>query len=591
MRIAVIDYDKCQSKKCNLLCLNYCPGPRMNEETIIIDEVTKKPIISEVLCTGCGICIHKCPYKAISIVNLPEELSQPIHQYGPNTFRLYRLPVPKEGKVLGLIGQNGVGKTTAIRILSGELYPNIGDYKSKEMKDLTPYFRGTELQGYFEKMDSKNIKSSLKPQYVDKLPQVAKGNTGNLLEKVDERGVSEELINDLDLKDALDKDVSVLSGGELQRVAIIASMSKNADIYFLDEPTSYLDIRQRLNVAKAIRKLAEEKTVVVIEHDLAILDYLSDYIHILYGQPGVYGIVSTPLSVRIGINMYLDGYIKEDNVRFRNESIKFYQKEEKTSKSKKVLLEYPAFEKTFENFSLRTEGGSLHKGEVVGIVGPNATGKSTFIKILAGILESDNGKKFESELKISYKPQYIKRDYDGTVRNLLSEIAKEKFYTNIFKAEILRPLDIDPIIDNLVADLSGGELQRVAIAACLSQDAEVYLLDEPSAYLDIEQRLNFSKVLRRFIGDKELTAIIVEHDLVSLDYTSDKAIVFSGRSSVSGIASYPLSLRDGMNRFLEEIGITFRRDPESGRPRSNKIDSQKDREQKSIGEYYYFKAD
>lgn len=591
MRIAVIDYDKCQSKKCNLLCLNYCPGPRMNEETIIIDEVTKKPIISEVLCTGCGICIHKCPYKAISIVNLPEELSQPIHQYGPNTFRLYRLPVPKEGKVLGLIGQNGVGKTTAIRILSGELYPNIGDYKSKEMKDLTPHFRGTELQGYFEKMDSKNIKSSLKPQYVDKLPQVAKGNTGNLLEKVDERGVSEELINDLDLKDALDKDVSVLSGGELQRVAIIASMSKNADIYFLDEPTSYLDIRQRLNVAKAIRKLAEEKTVVVIEHDLAILDYLSDYIHILYGQPGVYGIVSTPLSVRIGINMYLDGYIKEDNVRFRNESIKFYQKEEKTSKSKKVLLEYPAFEKTFENFSLRTEGGSLHKGEVVGIVGPNATGKSTFIKILAGILESDNGKKFESELKISYKPQYIKRDYDGTVRNLLSEIAKEKFYTNIFKAEILRPLDIDPIIDNLVADLSGGELQRVAIAACLSQDAEVYLLDEPSAYLDIEQRLNFSKVLRRFIGDKELTAIIVEHDLVSLDYTSDKAIVFSGRSSVSGIASYPLSLRDGMNRFLEEIGITFRRDPESGRPRSNKIDSQKDREQKSIGEYYYFKAD
>jgi len=591
LRIAVIDYDKCQSKKCNLLCLNYCPGPRMNEETIIIDEVTKKPIISEVLCTGCGICIHKCPYKAISIVNLPEELSQPIHQYGPNTFRLYRLPVPKEGKVLGLIGQNGVGKTTAIRILSGELYPNIGDYKSKEMKGLTPYFRGTELQGYFEKMDSKNIKSSLKPQYVDKLPQVAKGNTGNLLEKVDERGVSEELINDLDLKDALDKDVSVLSGGELQRVAIIASMSKNADIYFLDEPTSYLDIRQRLNVAKAIRKLAEEKTVVVIEHDLAILDYLSDYIHILYGQPGVYGIVSTPLSVRIGINMYLDGYIKEDNVRFRNESIKFYQKEEKTSKSKKVLLEYPAFEKTFENFSLRTEGGSLHKGEVVGIVGPNATGKSTFIKILAGILESDNGKKFESELKISYKPQYIKRDYDGTVRNLLSEIAKEKFYTNIFKAEILRPLDIDPIIDNLVADLSGGELQRVAIAACLSQDAEVYLLDEPSAYLDIEQRLNFSKVLRRFIGDKELTAIIVEHDLVSLDYTSDKAIVFSGRSSVSGIASYPLSLRDGMNRFLEEIGITFRRDPESGRPRSNKIDSQKDREQKSIGEYYYFKAD
>lgn len=561
----------------------------MNEETIIVDEVTKKPIISEVLCTGCGICIHKCPYKAISIVNLPEELSQPIHQYGPNTFRLYRLPIPKEGKVLGLIGQNGVGKTTAIRILSGELYPNMGDYASKEMKNLTSYFRGTELQGYFEKIEAKNIKSSLKPQYVDKLSQVVKGNTGELLEKVDERGISKELIQELGLNDALDKDISVLSGGELQRVAVIASMSKDADIYFLDEPTSYLDIKQRLNVAKSIRNLAEQKTVVVIEHDLAILDYLSDNIHILYGQPGVYGIVSTPLGVRVGINMYLDGYIKEDNVRFREESIKFYQKEEKSLKSKKVLLEYPSFEKNYESFSLKTEGGILHKGEVIGIVGPNATGKSTFIKILAGVLEPDNDNKFETELKVSYKPQYIKREYEGTVRNLLSEVAKEKFHTNIYKAEILRPLDIDPIIDNSISELSGGELQRVAIATCLSQDADLYLFDEPSAYLDIEQRLNFSKVLRRFIGDKGLMAVIVEHDLVSLDYTSDKAIVFSGRPSVSGIASSPLSLRDGMNRFLKEIGITFRREPESGRPRSNKLDSQKDREQKSSGEYYYFK--
>jgi len=294
--------------------------------------------------------------------------------------------------------------------------------------------------------------------------------------------------------------------------------------------------------------------------------------------------------VRVGINMYLDGFIKEDNVRFRDESIKFYQKQDKSLKSKKVLLDYPSFEKTYESFSLKTEGGSLHKGEVIGIVGPNATGKSTFIKILAGVLEPDDGNKFETELKVAYKPQYIQRDYEGSVRSLLSEVAKEKFHTNIYKAEILRPLDIDPIIDNSVSELSGGELQRVAIAACLSQEADLYLFDEPSAYLDIEQRLNFSKVLRRFIGDKELMAIIVEHDLVSLDYTSDKAIVFSGKPSVSGVASPPLSLRDGMNRFLKEVGVTFRREPESGRPRSNKLDSQKDREQKSSGEYYYFKA-
>jgi ATP-binding cassette subfamily E protein 1 len=306
MRIAVLDLDKCQPKKCNFICIKFCPGVRMGEETIIVDEETKKPIISEVLCSGCGICIHKCPFDAIAIVNLPQELEEPIHQFGPNTFRLYRLPIPREKQILGLIGANGVGKTTAIRILSGEINPNLGEYKSKEAQDVSTYFRGSELQSYFEKLQSGSLKVVMKPQQITKIPTVVKGHVSEVIKKTDERGMSETLITSLDMKAALNKDIKTLSGGELQRLALIVAMCREADVYYLDEPSSYLDINQRLNVSKAIRSLSEEKSVIVVEHDLALLDYLSDYVHILYGQPGVYGICSVPYGVRVGINSYWD---------------------------------------------------------------------------------------------------------------------------------------------------------------------------------------------------------------------------------------------------------------------------------------------
>ncbi|MBN1786088.1 MAG: ribosome biogenesis/translation initiation ATPase RLI, partial [Candidatus Methanofastidiosa archaeon] len=134
---------------------------------------------------------------------------------------------------------------------------------------------------------------------------------------------------------------------------------------------------------------------------------------------------------------------------------------------------------------------------------------------------------------------------------------------------------------------SGGELQRTAIATCLSKNADLYLLDEPSAYLDVEQRLATAKVIRRRMEKGDTAAIIVEHDLVTTDYVSDRTIVFSGKPSVEGEASSPMSVRDGMNRFLSKLNITFRRDSENGRPRANKLDSQLDRRQKDIGEYYY----
>ena len=555
----------------------------MGEETIIVDEETKKPIISEVLCSGCGICIHKCPFDAIAIVNLPQELEEPIHQFGPNTFRLYRLPIPREKQILGLIGANGVGKTTAIRILSGEINPNLGEYSSKEAQDVSTYFRGSELQSYFEKLQSGSLKVVMKPQQITKIPTVVKGRVSEVIRKTDERGMSETLITSLDMQAALNKDIKTLSGGELQRLALIAAMCREADVYYLDEPSSYLDINQRLNVSRAIRALSEEKSVIVVEHDLALLDYLSDYVHILYGQPGVYGICSVPYGVRVGINSYLRGYLKEENVRFRKEEIVF-DASGKVWKGKEILLGYPALSRKFEEFTFQGSEGEIHTGEVIGIIGPNAIGKSTFVKILAGVLKAEE--EFETTLKISYKPQYLESDYDGAVRDILFQMNKGPL-SSFQMTEIIRPLDLERLMDNIVSELSGGELQRLSIALCLLRNADIYLLDEPSAYLDVEQRLASAKVVRRYMEQYEKAAMIVEHDLVSVDYMSDRLIVFSGTPGVTGTASPPVGLREGMNTFLKSVNITFRREPDTGRPRANKEGSLLDREQKAMGEYYY----
>lgn len=555
----------------------------MGEETIIVDEETKKPIISEVLCSGCGICIHKCPFDAIAIVNLPQELEEPIHQFGPNTFRLYRLPIPREKQILGLIGANGVGKTTAIRILSGEINPNLGEYSSKEAQDVSTYFRGSELQSYFEKLQSGSLKVVMKPQQITKIPTVVKGRVSEVIRKTDERGMSESLITSLDMEAALNKDIKTLSGGELQRLALIAAMCREADVYYLDEPSSYLDINQRLNVSRAIRALSEEKSVIVVEHDLALLDYLSDYVHILYGQPGVYGICSVPYGVRVGINSYLRGYLKEENVRFRKEEIVF-DASGKVWKGKEILLGYPALSRKFEEFTFQGTEGEIHTGEVIGIIGPNAIGKSTFVKILAGVLKAEE--EFETTLKISYKPQYLESDYDGAVRDILFQMNKGPL-SSFQMTEIIRPLDLERLMDNIVSELSGGELQRLSIALCLLRNADIYLLDEPSAYLDVEQRLASAKVVRRYMEQYEKAAMIVEHDLVSVDYMSDRLIVFSGTPGVTGTASPPVGLREGMNTFLKSVNITFRREPDTGRPRANKEGSLLDREQKAMGEYYY----
>jgi ATP-binding cassette subfamily E protein 1 len=591
-RVAVLDEELCQPKKCGLECIIYCPVNKTGGACIVQRPEDNKALISEDLCTGCGICIKKCPFDAIVIVNLAKELStDKVHQYGINSFRFYRLPIPKKGAVVGIIGRNGIGKSTIVNVLSGNMKPNLGRYdQDVPWDEILKYFQGTELRLHFEKIANGTMRASIKPQLVYLIPKAFKGTTKELLKKYDERKVTDKLVQQLGLQNVLDRDVAQLSGGELQRLAVAVAAAKDAEYYFFDEPSSYNDVYQRLAVAKVMTDLAEEsKRVMVVEHDMTLLDYLSDYVHIVYGEPGAYGIVSTLQGTKVGINNFLEGFLPAENVRFRDKAFKF----DVAAINEDFILDVPAASysdliKTFPSFRLRIAAGKVRMGEIVGVVGANALGKTTLMRMLAGVDKPDSGT-IDVGARISYKPQYLTQDYDGDVRSLMYAAYQSTIEGSTVEEQIIIPLGVKKMYEKSVKNLSGGELQKVAVAASLLREADIYALDEPSAFLDAEDRIAVAKFLQRFVRAQGKDALIIDDDMQLSDLVADTLVFFEGKPGLEGSATSPMRKEEGMNRFLEALSITYRRDETSGRPRVNKEGGRLDREQKQSGNYYYVK--
>ncbi len=587
-RLAIIDKEKCiNGKGCEFICGKVCPINRTGAECIVVSETDNKPIIDESLCTGCGICTKRCPAQCISIINLPEKLNvNPIHRYGQNAFELFKLPIPKKGKVVGILGRNGIGKSTALNILAGVLRPNLGSFKEQPTdEEIIEKYSTTILGDYFKRLFSGNIAISYKPQRIDLIPKQYEGTVLELLTKIDEKGIAKELLELLEMESLVDRDISRLSGGELQKVAIIAAASRNADVYYFDEPASFLDVTTRIKVARLIRSLAEHAAVLVVEHDLATLDYISDEIQIIYGHQSAYGIVSQSKAVRRGINEYLDGYLPDDNVRFRPYPIKYFQTAAERQIGSKVLLEFPELEKSFDTFKLKTAKGEVKKGEILAVMGANGLGKSTFVKMLSGSLEPDDGK--VEKISIAFKEQYPDADMDGTVEELLRKVAKAKYSSGWYKQAILEKLGLRKILDNQVRRLSGGELQKLHIALTLSRDCEIYAFDEPSAFIDVEDRLIVAEVIKDFVMKNEVAAIVVDHDVQFIDYIGDSMLVFEGVPGKQGSVFGPVRKNEGMNKVLKMLDITYRQDKQTKRPRINKPGSQVDQQQRAKDNFYY----
>ena len=590
-RVAVLDQDLCQPQKCGLECIKYCPVNKSGAECVTINEESKKAQIDEDICNGCGICVKVCPFDAITIVNLASELAtDKIHQYGINSFRLYKLPTPRKGEVVGLLGRNGMGKSTVVNILSGKLKPNLGRYENPpEWDEIFKHYSGTELKQHFQKIEQNQIRASIKPQQIHHLAEAFDGTGNELLDKYDERGITRELVRELGLQNSMEQSLKELSGGELQRIAVAAAASKDTEFYFFDEPSSYNDVFQRTGVARVIQGLAKiGKSVMVVEHDLTLLDFLSDYIEVLYGEPTAYGIVSNILSTKIGINVFLDGYLPNENVRFREKKFSMDVSSSSTDifQEGTDIVNYPKLEKKFDSFSVSIEPGKVRKGEVLGIMGANALGKTTMMKMIAGVQKPDVGS-VDKKIKIAYKPQYLQNDIDVEVIALLEKANGGPIEGSQEEEQILDPLKIRKLYNKSVKNLSGGELQKIAVASCLIQKVDLYALDEPSAFLDVEDRIAVAKFLQKFVRSFGKSAIIIDHDLQLMDLMSDSMIIFEGESGKAGTATAPMPKAEAMNRFLKSLDMSFRRDEKSLRPRVNKIESRLDKDQKQSGNFYY----
>ena len=587
MRVAVLLEERCKPNSNAFAYLK--KYSEMCERECIQVEGSKCKILE----TACPVCFTRakhCPDGAVKIINLPEELDTDLtHSYGENAFRLFRLPSPRQEQIVGILGPNGIGKSTAINLLSGTFRPNLGDWEnsSPDWDEVISTFPRGELRDYLGMVSTGEVSIAVKPQYIDKLPRIFDGEVRELLARVDDRGEIEYYTELMGISHILVRKLGDLSGGELQRVAICATLLKEAEVYFFDEPSSYLDIYERMRMVGVVRELAEKgKRVLVVEHDLAILDVLCDLIHVIYGERSAYGIFTPPRSTRTAINAYLDGFLPEENVRIRDKPIQFLRGRNRGEEVGTPLLKWGDIEKTLGEFSLNTGKGEVKSAEVVGVVGPNATGKTTLVKIIAGEIDPDEGW-CTMDAKVSYKPQHVRADFDGTVQEWLDTEIGGKWRSGEFHTQVTRALQVDKMVDLHSTKLSGGELQAVSIAICLGKEADLYLFDEPSAHLDANARMEAAKAIRRTMESNEKAAMVIDHDTYFLDIVSDSVLVFQGEGGDHGKAIGPLSLRKGMNLFLSDADVTFRRDIESHRPRINKPSSRKDREQKSSGEYFY----
>ena len=316
IRILSINYDKCKPDLCGYACLKYCPLVIKGQKNVItIRRETGKPIINNKTCLmakkgTCGVCINKCFPRALSVTNLPaiETAGLLVHCYDENGFRFFGVPQIHRGKVVGLLGVNGIGKSTLLNILAGE-QPNGGNYLSVKdgYQTFLSHLTISSFRQYLTDLENSSQKVALKPQIFTYLTELSTPVSEILANNSNNGFFSlNEVIELMELESILSRYPNEMSGGELQRLAIGLVLLEDTDVYLIDEPCTFLDFRQRIKMAKIFHQIAATgKTVFIAEHDIAILDFQSDLIYLFYGEPHKFGVISRlAYSTKKGINNF-----------------------------------------------------------------------------------------------------------------------------------------------------------------------------------------------------------------------------------------------------------------------------------------------
>ncbi|CAH2072687.1 unnamed protein product, partial [Thlaspi arvense] len=527
-------------------------------------------------CRMCRSCIeimlvHHCiagKPEIKSVQKLPEDLEKDTtHSYGPDSFKLHReLPAPVPGLVLGLLGPHGIGKTTALKALAGLLKPNLGRFNDPpDWPEILTHCHDQYLKTYFTKIVDKKLKVAFKPQHFQGLRgEMIK--VEELLKSFNERDKMEEICDALELNKFRDLRLHTLSPGALHRVVIATVALQKADVYIFDEMSNFLDVSQRFKAAQLIRSLkSPDSFVIVVENDLSVLDYMSDYIYHLYGKPKACGVVAhKPCNVSSGIDGFLFGFNPKEDRRIRGESMRFevartvhYDHYHNKNYSFFRSYTYPnmTVSHSASHFKLELIGGEFFDAQILVVLGESGTGKSTFLQMLAGRLQPDKVEGVEPwsiDYVASYKPQEIELERECTVRELLEREDTRSYMHRDFVSDVMKPLQIEPLLDQKVGSLSPGERQMVAITLCLAEDAELFLIDEPCAYLDADARIRVAMAIRHHILREHRAAVIVEHDFLMASYLADHVIVVEATSSPCCYSSMPTSQRT--EPFFEEAG-------------------------------------
>ncbi|OIO28695.1 ribosome biogenesis/translation initiation ATPase RLI [Candidatus Micrarchaeota archaeon CG_4_10_14_0_2_um_filter_60_11] len=547
-RLAIVDGRLCNPRKCALECIKNCPVNKMRQKCVYLPEDAQRAtaIIDERLCTGCSICVKKCPFHAIDVINLVAPVEDKlVYSYGENAFKLYGLALPRKG-VIAIIGENGCGKSTNVKLLAGELA-----MQNKPTVEIKDYFKAPKTL-------------AVKPQELHAAGLDA--TVGASLEKADETRRLDGLKALFDLEKVWKRKLSELSGGELQKVALTATLCKNREVYILDEPFAFLDYVYRIRLVDYLKTEFAEQSAIVVDHDISLLSYMCSQAHILYGHPGACGIVSQSYATDRGINMFLAGFIDPENVRFRDHGIAYKQYAEE--KKKETAFTITPAKVTLGSFSVEnTAPVVLKQGEVIGVAGPNGIGKSTLCRTIHETHAAQT----------AFKPQILDRGTD-----LVAAYLEKK---NPFDEGYIRQMNLQRLEYYPVAELSGGELQKLQIFRCLTAEGKaLYILDEPTNMMDINGRIALSKLLR----EKAATGcavLVVDHDLEFLLNTVDRLLVMDGEPAKRGTVQGVYDKDEGVRMLLEKFDLSYRRDPDTKRLKLNKRGSVKDRELKESGAF------